>query len=366
MPAAIRPDTVVFFEPNRVWRCYRGGALLDRFTGRAEGEDDHFPEDWLASTTIAVNGPNQQSPTEGLSRVRAGAPGEGPLFRDLLAADPQGWLGVARYDPEEGVGVLCKFLDAAVRLCIQCHPDRALARRLYDSAHGKAESWIILDTRPVDGVEPFLLLGFRPGVEEAAFREAVRTQDIEAMVGMLHRVPARAGETYFLPGRFPHAVGSGVFMLEVQEPTDWVIQPEATCAGHPLSAVDQWGPLEPEAAMNVFAYRGEERASVIERLRHMPRRVGEEENATLDRIIGPQTTDCFRVDLLRVHGEHVFVTDLPYHIGVVTDGEGTVRAGQTEHPIRRGDVYFAPHALENLTIRPVPGAAVAIHVIGRG
>jgi|GEM_PF-5917794 len=23
----------IFFAPNRVWRCYRGGKLLDEFTG---------------------------------------------------------------------------------------------------------------------------------------------------------------------------------------------------------------------------------------------------------------------------------------------------------------------------------------------
>jgi len=49
----------VFFEPNRVWRCYLGGKLLDKFTRNGDGADNHFPEDWLASTTIAQNGPNQ-------------------------------------------------------------------------------------------------------------------------------------------------------------------------------------------------------------------------------------------------------------------------------------------------------------------
>jgi len=39
-----------------------------------------------------------------------------------------------------------KALDSGIRLPAQVHPDRALARSLFNSAHGKTETWLIMAT----------------------------------------------------------------------------------------------------------------------------------------------------------------------------------------------------------------------------
>ena len=44
-------------------------------------------------------------------------------------------------------GLLVKLLDAAERLPVHAHPDRAFAREAFDSPFGKTEAWIVLDTR---------------------------------------------------------------------------------------------------------------------------------------------------------------------------------------------------------------------------
>jgi hypothetical protein len=62
-------DQPLLFAPNRVWRLYTGGMLLDEFTGTKDGSDGHFPEDWLASTVMAKNGEHSQAPDEGLAKV---------------------------------------------------------------------------------------------------------------------------------------------------------------------------------------------------------------------------------------------------------------------------------------------------------
>jgi mannose-6-phosphate isomerase len=62
------PD-ILFFEPNRVWRTYPGGMNLDRMEGRENPADSHFPEDWIGSTTYAVNKGREHLKEEGLSRV---------------------------------------------------------------------------------------------------------------------------------------------------------------------------------------------------------------------------------------------------------------------------------------------------------
>ena len=49
----------------RVYRFYRGSALLGRLRGEDE-PDGTFPEDWLGSVTEASN-PGHETPNDGLS-----------------------------------------------------------------------------------------------------------------------------------------------------------------------------------------------------------------------------------------------------------------------------------------------------------
>lgn len=333
----------LFFTANRVWRCYLGGTLLDEFTGQTANGDTHQPEDWLASCVQAVNGPNSQGDDEGLSRILLPDGTTGPLLRDIIASDPQRFLG-----GEGTVNFLCKFLDSAVRLPIQCHPDRELARELYHSEHGKAESWLVLATREINGCPPYLLMGFRPGISEADFINAVEEQDTAAMENMLHRIPVQPGDVYFIPGRLPHAIGPGVFMLEVQEPSDWVVQPEATCAGWPLSYSDMWGPLAPQVALRCFNYLGEEEEAVINRLRRHPRQISASLGGCLQQLIGAETTNCFGVLSLQVYSRFVCTVDAPYYLAVVIEGEGAINWEKEIRPIKRGDAFFVPADLPAL------------------
>ncbi|HEY3416422.1 MAG TPA: hypothetical protein VGM23_06015 [Armatimonadota bacterium] len=332
--------------PCRVWRPHTGGALLDAFVGNPVPLDKHLPEDWLASTVRAINGDYAQGPDEGLARVRREDGTPGPLLRDVLATDPAAYLG----QPDSpDLGVLCKFLDTDIRLPIQCHPDRAFAREHYHSAHGKAECWIILDTCAIDGVEPYLLMGFRPGIRQEDFTAATLAQDIPALTGMLHHLPAHVGDAYFIPGRFPHAIGPGVFMLEVQEPSDWVVSPEGTCGDIALSPSQMWGPLTPEVALECFTYTGETVESVIARTRQCPTLLNEAAGGRVELLVGPATTDCFRIERLTVTAALTAPCATPYHIEVITAGAGVLRCGPQTLPVRRGDTLFVPHGVSEIT-----------------
>ena len=346
----------IFFDSNRVWRCYRGGKLLDGFTGRPDGGDANFPEDWLASVTHADNGDRQQSPDEGLSRIR----GTDRFFADLLRRYPGEALGSGIDEP----GILCKFLDSAIRLPIQCHPDRAFARKHFRSEHGKTESWLILATREIDGEKPYLLFGFKPGVTEEQFRQAVLAQDVPAMCNCLHKVEAHPGEVYFIPGRLPHAIGPGLLLLEVQEPTDLVIQPERQIGKITLSEQQMWGGLDHDTAFSCFDCRGAPLEDLLARLRLRPQLHMERPGARLESVIGPRQTDCFRVDKLTVTGEFELEYDAPWYLGIVTSGSGTV-TGAAEQPLRSGDNFFVSHQIARLQYRAAGNAPLEIYLVRR-
>lgn len=346
----------VFFDTNRVWRCYRGGKLLDGFTARTDGGDANFPEDWLASVTRADNGDQQQSPDEGLSRIR----GTDRFFADLLRCYPTEALGPGSNE----LGILCKFLDSAIRLPIQCHPDRVFARKHFRSEHGKTESWLILATREIDGEKPYLLFGFKPGVTEEQFRQAVLAQNVPAMCDCLHKVEAHPGEVYFIPGRLPHAIGPGLMLLEVQEPTDLVIQPERQIGEITLSEQQMWGGLDHDTAFSCFDYSGVPLEELLARLRLRPELRMERPEARMESVIGPQHTDCFRIEKLTVNGEFELEYDAPWYLGIVTSGSGSV-TGATAQPLRRGDNFFVSHQIARLKYNAEANDPLEIYLVSR-
>ena len=40
-------------QPNRVWRTYGGGALIDRWKQDSSETDSDMPEEWIMSTITA-------------------------------------------------------------------------------------------------------------------------------------------------------------------------------------------------------------------------------------------------------------------------------------------------------------------------
>ena len=98
-------------------------AAVQGFAARG---DDHFPEDWLASTVRARNAEHGQGPDEGLTRVQLS--GNSGLLLELLRQEPGFWLGDGHSWNGNNLGALWKLLDSSVRLQIQAHPSAAFAR----------------------------------------------------------------------------------------------------------------------------------------------------------------------------------------------------------------------------------------------
>jgi mannose-6-phosphate isomerase len=192
--------------PNQFHRFYRGGARIDALRGAAAGEDGR-PEDWVGSTTTAFG-----EDREGLSRLE-----DGRVLRDLIRADPEGFLGPAHTrrwgaDP----ALLVKLLDAGERLPVHFHPGRPFARERLGLRFGKTEAWIIVEAEPGAVVH----VGLREPVAAATVRGWVDGQDAGEMLAAMHEVPVRAGDAVLVPAGTLHAIGAGILLVELQEPTD--------------------------------------------------------------------------------------------------------------------------------------------------
>lgn len=115
---------------------------------------------------------------------------------------------------------MTKLLDAGERLPVHLHPDRAFAERMLGSPFGKTEAWLVLR---VQGDDPRVWLGFRDDVERDQLVRWVDEQDTAALLDALQSIPVAPGDAVLVPAGLPHAIGDGVFLAELQEPTDYSI-----------------------------------------------------------------------------------------------------------------------------------------------
>src|SRR5919107_3096589 len=200
-------------QPNVLRHFYAGGERIAALRGTPPA--DHSPEEWIGAANTTFDG------SRGLSRLP-----DGTLVRDALAADPEGFLGpehVARFGADPAL--LVKLLDAGQRLPVHFHPDREFAARSLGLAHGKTEAWLIVEADPGASV----WVGFTRSVSLDEVRAWMAAQDSAAMLAEMCELPVRAGDAVFVPAGTPHAIGAGILMVEVQEPTDLSVLLEWEC-----------------------------------------------------------------------------------------------------------------------------------------
>lgn len=274
-------------EPCRVRRNYRGGALLEARAGRPARDTDR-PEDWIASAVRAVNPGLPPEPDEGLTAVR-GADGRATTLASLLAADAASLLGPARAARGADLGLLAKLLDAGMRLHVQAHPTREFARARLGSPYGKLEAYVILAVR--EGGEGWIRLGFQRSPGRDGWRRIIAGQDVAAMDACFDRIPVRPGETWLVPGGWPHAIGPGVLMLEVMEPSDLVVRCEFVREGIVVPPAGRFMGRDLDFCLDVFDYAERTPAEVRQRCRL----AAADAAGTL---VGPASTPCFAISRL--------------------------------------------------------------------
>ena len=332
--------------PNRVWRIYLGGLLLDALRDDA-GSDGYFPEDWLASVVEANNPERDDAPErEGLSRVETE---DGIRYlKDMIDADPENYLGEAHI-AAFGVhfGVLTKFLDSAERLPIQVHPDKTAAKTLFHSDYGKTEAWYILGGREIDGEAPYILLGFKEDVTKEQLRELFDKQDIAGMAALMHKIPVKAGDVFIIEGGTPHAIGSGCFLLEIQEPTDYTISLEkCNTLGEKLPDFLCHMGLGFDKMFDCFHYIRHTEPELLAKYKLVPTETEADESHKLTTLISYDRTPIFSLVRLDVHGSYMRTCTGKPCAFVITEGSGTI-AGI---PVKKGECLFVPAKAEDFEI----------------
>jgi len=307
----------IVLGPNQpTERPYRGGAGIARLRG-TDVPGEYAPEDFVASTTEVFAGGGV-----GLTVLP-----DGRTLRDAVAADPVGFLG-----PDHAVvfganpRLLVKLLDAGERLFVHFHPGDAFAREYFPHYTGKAEAWHIV---AVEG-EPVVHLGFARDVSEAEVASWFMQQATDELLAAMNPVPVHPGDSIFVPAGVPHALGAGITLVELQQPSDLSILLEYR-GYRDLNLMDSTlglGPAVVLPELDRSDWSGERLESLIVR-------------AGGEAALPPAATSYFRLDRLAVGRDPV---PLPrgYAVLVVTAGAGTLAGSGPGVPLSTGTTVLVP------------------------
>ncbi|GLZ30261.1 mannose-6-phosphate isomerase [Lentzea sp. NBRC 105346] len=302
---------------NQPKQFYRGGEAIAKLRGFDEATE-FGPEDWVASTTTLYG-----RDLAGLSTLP-----DGRLLRDAVRADPESWLGADHVKIfGADTALLVKLLDAGQRLPVHCHPSNAFASKHLNCRHGKTESWIVVGTQ---GADPTVYIGFRDNVSAETVANWVSTQNTAAMLEALNPVRVKAGDTVFVPAGLPHAIGEGVFIVELQQPTDF-------------SVTLEWQGFLANADIGHLGLGYDTALDCVDRtgwganLGSLVRETGGMTTSSVN-LFSADADPFFQADRLHVDGS--FGLEPSFAVLVVLEGSGTLGS----LPVQKGSTVVVPHA----------------------
>ena len=157
--------------------------------------------------------------------------GRDAVLAELVEADPVYFLGESHLEAlrhkSDGPGEVSRFRNASWL------PGSS------DSGFFASPSWLrerqdrglLRSPRGPRSRRLVFTLVFKSRRAREELRRMIIEQDIPAMEKSFHRVPAKPGEVFLVPGGVADAIGEGVLMVEVMEPTDFVVRMESKIAG---------------------------------------------------------------------------------------------------------------------------------------
>lgn len=252
----------------------------------------------------------------------------GVSFTDYIKKNPA-FLGKKGAGYEE-FPLLIKFIDAKADLSVQVHPDDEYAK-LHENSYGKTEAWYILDCD--EGAE--LIYGFKKELSAEEFRKSIEDN---TFLDYVNKVKVKKGDVFFISAGTLHAIGSGIFLAEVQQncnTTYRVYDYNRKVNGVPRE-------LHVEKALDV--------TNTVP-----PVRNGDPDGAPVVKGDATEQALCscefFKMSTLKVEGNHTFsVDDESFTSLLVLSGAGNLISNGTDIELQPGDSIFIPAGCGDVTV----------------
>jgi mannose-6-phosphate isomerase len=181
-------------------------------------------------------------------------------------------------------------------------------------------------------------VGFKEAMQLSQVHDWVRNRDSAALMSALQTKTVLPGDAMLVPAGLPHTVQEGVFVLELQEPTDLSILLEwqgfdvdGDKDGHLNLGFD----VALQALDTSAVSPGDLEQLVVSR--------ADMDQMGLTQALPPSADPYFRLHRLRTTGDPVDV-DASFSIVLITSGSGTISSGVGNMPVKTGDALLMPYA----------------------
>lgn len=180
------------------------------------------PEPGPATLKITRWGGQRLAALRGGDALRGASVGESWEFSTLPGSESAACgaaLGAVLGAP---LPFLAKLIDTALPLSVQVHPDDRPDRP------GKEEAWVVLAADP----GAVLWAGLRPGLTREDLAAAATAG--EPLIACLQAHRAEPGLVVLVPAGTVHAIGGGLLIAEIQQPSDTTYRLYDYGSGRPL------------------------------------------------------------------------------------------------------------------------------------
>ena len=234
-----------------------------------------------------------------------------------------------------GFPLLIKFIDAQDNLSVQVHPDDEFAQEKFGQ-NGKTEMWHVIQADEGAG----LYVGFNQKITAQQYMDAVENGTLE---DYLKFYPVKSGDTFMIPAGTVHAIGKGVLLAEIQQPSD------ITFRIYDWNRVDANGERRELHTEEAFeAIHSEENLGDF-KVKYTP-----EKNKTVPLVQSPYfTTNLLEMDM---QVEKSLINLDSFVIYMCLEGSTFLVSGDFKERLETGEVVLVPAEIDRLTIIPDPKA----------
>ncbi|MEG1556115.1 MAG: type I phosphomannose isomerase catalytic subunit [Bacteroidales bacterium] len=311
------------FKPilkEKIW----GGRKIETILGKSIAPLQNCGESWEVSAI-----------EENVSEISNGFLSENDL-NELIEIYMGDLVGDKIYE-QFGLGfpLLVKFIDAEDDLSVQVHPDDELAQQRYGQ-NGKNEIWYILSAEEGAGC----YIGFKKGVTKMQYLQALENGTVDHL---LEFYSAQKGDLFFIPAGTIHAIGKGILLAEIQQPSD------ITYRIFDWNRVDEEGnerELHLEEALDALHFEEEEG--------EMPKAGKVEYKENFNTTTTLFRSEFFNLNLLHFEKpiQKVFVEIDSFVIYICLEGHVHCFTNHNQETLEAGEVLLLPACSEEINLVP--------------
>lgn len=143
------------------------------------------------------------------------------------------------------------------------------------------------------------------------------------MGNLLSGVDVQVGDLWLIRAGLIHAIGAGCTIIEVQEPTDFTIQPERWCGDYHISYDEEFIGLQKDVALDAINYDiyG---AAAKEFAKVSPKVAVDTENYKKEILIGYDDTPCFQEIRHTIKNGGNFITEFAPAVYICLEGNAKI------------------------------------------